>query len=32
MAWALFGEKLGPLALGGMGVTAVGVALVLRRT
>jgi len=31
MAWALFGEKLGPLALGGMAVTAVGVALVLRR-
>lgn len=32
MAWALFGEKLGPLALGGMVVTAAGVALVLRRT
>lgn len=31
MAWALFGERLGPLALGGMAVTAVGVALVLRR-
>ncbi len=31
MAWALFGEKLGPLAVGGMAVTAVGVALVLRR-
>lgn len=32
MAWALFGEKLGPLALAGMAVTAAGVALVLRRT
>lgn len=31
MAWALFGEKLGPLALGGMAITAAGVALVLRR-
>ncbi|MFY8092142.1 MAG: DMT family transporter [Niveispirillum sp.] len=31
MAWVLFGERLGPLALGGMAVTAVGVALVLRR-
>lgn len=31
MAWALFGERLGPLALAGMGVTAAGVALVLRR-
>lgn len=31
MAWALFGEKLGPLALSGMVVTAAGVALVLRR-
>lgn len=31
MAWALFGERLGPLALAGMGLTAIGVALVLRR-
>lgn len=31
MAWALFGEKLGPVALVGMGVTAAGVALVLKR-
>ena len=31
MAWALFGEALGPLALAGMVVTAAGVALVLRR-
>ncbi len=31
MAWALFGEKLGPTALAGMGLTAAGVALVLRR-
>ncbi|MFV3129822.1 DMT family transporter [Niveispirillum sp. KHB5.9] len=31
MAWALFGERLGPLALAGMGVTAIGVALVLRK-
>lgn len=31
MAWALFGEKLGPTALLGMGLTAAGVALVLRR-
>jgi len=30
MAWALFGETLGPLALGGMGVVVVGVALVMR--
>ncbi len=28
MAWALFGERLGPLALGGMAVCVVGVALV----
>lgn len=31
MAWALFGETLGWLALAGMGVTAAGVALVLKR-
>ncbi|MFV3073984.1 DMT family transporter [Niveispirillum fermenti] len=31
MAWALFGERLGPLALAGMALTAGGVALVLRR-
>lgn len=28
IAWALFGETLGPLALGGMAVAAVGVGLV----
>lgn len=31
MAWILFGETLGALALAGMALTAVGVALVLRR-
>jgi drug/metabolite transporter (DMT)-like permease len=30
MAWLLFNETLGPLALAGMAVTAVGVALVQR--
>lgn len=30
IAWALFGETLGPLALGGMAVAAVGVGLVQR--
>jgi drug/metabolite transporter (DMT)-like permease len=30
-SWLLFGETLGPLALLGMGVTVLGVALVARR-
>jgi drug/metabolite transporter (DMT)-like permease len=30
IAWALFGETLGPLALGGMAVAAIGVGLVQR--
>lgn len=32
MAWAMFGERLGGLAIVGMVVTIVGVALVVRRT
>jgi drug/metabolite transporter (DMT)-like permease len=31
MAWAMFGERLGAVALLGMVVTIVGVALVVRR-
>jgi len=31
MAWLLFGETLGPLALAGMAVTVLGVGLVVRR-
>lgn len=31
LAWPLFGESMGPLALVGMATTAVGVALVVRR-
>jgi drug/metabolite transporter (DMT)-like permease len=29
--WILFGERMGPVALAGMGLTALGVALVMRR-
>ncbi|HEX2940900.1 MAG TPA: DMT family transporter [Rhodopila sp.] len=32
IAWMLFGERLGPLALVGMALTAIGVALASRRT
>jgi drug/metabolite transporter (DMT)-like permease len=32
MAWPLFGEMLGPVALIGMALTAVGVALASRET
>jgi drug/metabolite transporter (DMT)-like permease len=31
MAWALFGETLGPVALGGMALAVLGVALATRR-
>jgi len=30
LAWALFGESLGPLVLAGLALSAAGVALVLR--
>jgi drug/metabolite transporter (DMT)-like permease len=30
IAWAMFGEQLGPVALAGMAVAALGVALVQR--
>jgi drug/metabolite transporter (DMT)-like permease len=32
LAWALFGEPLGPTVLAGMALTALGVSLVVRGT